>query len=74
MYKRQGEYRIVGYRLLDKLDEEIPNAAAPIDEAFTVVANGLTVKDLTADVQARGMVQFRLTTGTNRSCSAISLW
>ena len=56
-----GEYRIVGYRLLDKLDEEIPNAAAPIDEAFTVVANGLTVKDLTADVQARGMVQFRLT-------------
>jgi len=56
-----GEYRIVGYKLLDKLDQEVPGTAASIDDAFTVVPNGLTVKDLTADVPARGMVKFRLT-------------
>ncbi|MCD8276119.1 MAG: DUF4458 domain-containing protein [Alistipes sp.] len=56
-----GDYRIVGYKLLNKLDEEVSGVAAAIDETFTVVANGLTVKDLTADIQARGMVRFRLT-------------
>lgn len=56
-----GEYRIVGYKLLDKLDQEVPGTAASIDDAFTVIPNGLTVKDLTADVPARGMVKFSLT-------------
>lgn len=56
-----GEYRIVGYKLLDKLDQEVPGTAASIDDTFTVVPDGLTVKDLTADVPARGMVKFRLT-------------
>jgi len=56
-----GDYRIVGYKLLNKLDEEVTGTAASIDEAFTVIPDGLTVKDLTADVPARGMVRFRLT-------------
>lgn len=54
-----GDYRIVGYKLLNKLDEEITGITAAVDESFTVVANGLTVKDLTADL-ANGMVRFRL--------------
>lgn len=55
-----GEYSIVGYRLLDKLDEVIVGVSAGADEAFTVVPGGLTVKDLTVDAQARGTVTFKL--------------
>lgn len=55
-----GDYRVVGYRLLDELDEVITGEPASQDETFTVVPRGLTVKDLTADVQSRGMVTFKL--------------
>lgn len=55
-----GEYKIVGYKLLDKLDEVITSVSVTSDETFTVVSRGLTVKDLTVDVQSRGTVTFKL--------------
>lgn len=55
-----GEYRIVGYRLLDALDRVLTGRPADPDESFTVVSGGLTVKDLTVDAQERGMVKFKL--------------
>ena len=55
-----GEYRIVGYRLLDRLDEVMTGIPAGADETFTVTSGGLTVKDLTVDAQARGTVTFKL--------------
>lgn len=55
-----GEYRIVGYRLLDGLDEVMTGISAGADETFTVTSGGLTVKDLTVDAQARGTVTFKL--------------
>ena len=55
-----GEYRIVGYRLLDGLDEVMTGIPAGADETFTVTSGGLTVKDLTVDAQARGTVTFKL--------------
>lgn len=55
-----GEYRIVGYKLLNNLDEEITGYTAGSDDMFTIVSRGLTIKDLTADAQARGTVTFRL--------------
>ncbi len=56
-----GDYKVVGYKLLDKLDEVITSISASSDETFTVVSRGLTVKDLTVDVQSRGTVTFKLT-------------
>lgn len=53
-----GEYKIVGYRIYDKMDEVITGVSADADEAFSVVPSGLTVKDLTIDAQARGSVKF----------------
>lgn len=55
-----GEYKIIGYRLLDKLDEVITGVSVTSEETFTVVSRGLTVKDLTVDVQSRGTVTFKL--------------
>lgn len=55
-----GEYKIVGYRIYDKLDQVITGVSADADEMFTVVPSGLTVKDLTIDAQARGSVKFKL--------------
>ena len=55
-----GEYKIIGYKLLDKLDKVVLSMSADADETFTVVSRGLTLKDLTVDVQARGTVTFKL--------------
>ena len=55
-----GTYKIVGYKLLDKLDEVITGISPGADETFEVVSRGLTTKDLVADSQARGMVTFKL--------------
>lgn len=54
-----GNYKIIGYKLFNKLDEQVTGVST--DAVFTVVANGLTVQDLSADVQARGTVTFKLT-------------
>lgn len=53
-----GKYTIVGYKLLDKVDEQV--AAYSLGNEFEVVPGGLTVEDLTADAIAKGMVKFRL--------------
>lgn len=55
-----GNYQIVGYRLLNKVDEVITGISAGSDESFEVIPGGLTVKDLTVDAQARGTVTFKL--------------
>lgn len=55
-----GEYKIVGYRIYDKMDEVITGVSADADETFSVVPSGLTVKDLTIDAQAKGSVKFKL--------------
>lgn len=55
-----GNYRIVGYKLLDKLDEVIVGISAGSDENFEVVSRGLTLKDLVVDSQPRGTVTFKL--------------
>ena len=44
-----GEYKIVGYRIYDKMDEVITGVSADADETFSVVPSGLTVKDLTIE-------------------------
>lgn len=59
-----GEYKVVGYRLLNKVDEVVAGASAGDNNTFTVVSQGLTIKDLTASsdaVQTRGSVTFKLT-------------
>lgn len=53
-----GKYTIVGYKLLDKTDEQVD--AFPINNEFEVIPGGLTVQDLTANVAGKGMVEFRL--------------
>lgn len=56
-----GDYKIVGYKLLGKLDNVVTGISADENETFTVVSQGLTVKDLTVDAQTRGTVTFKLT-------------
>lgn len=53
-----GKYTIVGYKLLNKVDEQV--GAYSLNSDFDVVSGGLTVKDLTANATAKGMVKFRL--------------
>ena len=55
-----GDYRVIGYKIYNKMDEVIDGVSADPDEMFTVVPSGLTVKDLTIDSQARGSVKFKL--------------
>lgn len=55
-----GDYKIIGYKLLDKLDKVVISTSASDNETFSVISQGLTIKDLTADVQARGSVTFKL--------------
>lgn len=55
-----GDYKVVGYKIYDKLDKLITGVSAGADETFTVVPSGLTVKDLVVDAQPRGMVKFKL--------------
>ena len=56
-----GDYKIVGYRLLDKLDNVVTGISADTDEAFNVIPSGLTIKDLVVDAKTRGTVTFKLT-------------
>ncbi len=53
-----GKYTIVGYKLLNKVDEQV--AAYSLGNDFEVIPGGLTVEDLTANATAKGMVKFRL--------------
>lgn len=53
-----GKYTIVGYRLLDKIDNQVGSYSS--GKEIEVIAGGLTVEDLTANVAGRGMVKFRL--------------
>lgn len=55
-----GDYRIVSYKLYDKLDNVITSIAADESETFTVVSRGLTVKDLLVDAKERGSLTFKL--------------
>ena len=55
-----GDYKIIGYKLLDKLDKVVISISASDNETFSVISQGLTIKDLTADVHARGSVTFKL--------------
>lgn len=56
-----GDYKIIGYKLLDKLDKVVIGISAGNDETFEVTPRGLTIKDLTVDAQVRGTVTFKLT-------------
>lgn len=53
-----GKYTIKGYKLLNKVDEQV--GAFSLNNEFEVVSGGLTVEDLTAKVKEKGMVKFRL--------------
>ena len=53
-----GNYTIVGYKLLDKVDEQVGTYS--LGRELEVIPGGLTVEDLTADATAKGMVRFRL--------------
>ena len=50
-----GEYTIIGYFLYDNLDNEI-YAGSATDNKFTVIKDGLVVKDLTANVTPKGLL------------------
>lgn len=54
-----GHYSVVTFVLYDALDEPIYNGT-PIGDGFDVVAGGLQVYDLTADVLSRGKVRFSI--------------
>ncbi|MBE6333260.1 MAG: DUF4458 domain-containing protein [Bacteroidales bacterium] len=54
-----GDYTIIGYFLYDNLDNEI-YAGSATDNKFTVIKDGLVVKDLTANVTPKGKATFRL--------------
>lgn len=53
-----GEYSVTAYTLFDKLDQELYKGGSA--GSFTVVAGGLEMHDLTADVVERGKVRFTL--------------
>lgn len=53
-----GKYKLIGYKLLNKVDVQVGTYS--LNDEFEVVPGGLTVEDLTANAQERGMVRFRL--------------
>lgn len=53
-----GEYSVTAFTLYDKLDQELYKGGSA--GSFTVVAGGLEMHDLTADVVERGKVRFTL--------------
>ena len=55
-----GDYRLITFSLYDANDELIYNGTPEGESTFTVVAGGMVVHDITADVAARGKVGFRL--------------
>lgn len=55
-----GDYTIIGYFLYDNLDNEIYAGNPTADNSFTVIHNGLVIKELTANVTPKGKATFRL--------------
>ncbi len=55
-----GNYQVVAFMLYDANDEPIYNGVPKVDPNFEVKCSGLTVHDLTVDVEPRGSVKFRL--------------
>ena len=56
-----GNYQLISYALYDKLDEKVYENSPKSDMAmFEVVAGGLEIHDLIADVAPRGHVRFSL--------------
>lgn len=55
-----GDYKIIGYKLLDRLDKVVTGISAGSDNTFEVTPRGLTMKDLVVDTQSRGTVTFKL--------------
>lgn len=55
-----GDYKMVGFFLYDKLDEQLYASGAGLGSSFTVVAGGMTSADLTVETVARGMVKFKV--------------
>ncbi len=55
-----GEYRLVSFSLYDLADELIYAASPEEQSTFSVVADGLTVHDITVSVTPRGTVRFTL--------------
>lgn len=53
-----GKYSMLGYRLLNKLDEEVVGYS--MTDELEIRQGELLVKDLTAGVSERGQVQFKL--------------
>lgn len=56
-----GEYRLVAFSLYDVTDELLYAGAPAEDSRFSVIADGLTVHDITVKVTPRGSVRFTLT-------------
>ena len=54
-----GNYKLIGFYLYDKLDQQI-YAGTPNNYQFSVVAGGLKVQQLFADAVERGLVNFKL--------------
>ena len=55
-----GDYKLIGYYIYDKLDNQISTGSIEADGAFTVVTGGLTVHPLQVDATARGLASFKL--------------
>ncbi len=55
-----GTYRVVTYTLYDALDREIYIGSPTGEASLEVVSGGLTVHDLTVNVEPRGKVRFTL--------------
>ncbi len=55
-----GDYEIVNFTLYDALDEILYNGTTT-DNQIRITAGGLTVHDLTVNVEPRGKVQFTIT-------------
>ncbi|MDO4163277.1 MAG: DUF4458 domain-containing protein [Bacteroides sp.] len=55
-----GEYTIIGFRVYDKLDQQLLSGDGGSNNTFSVVEGGMTVHDLTISVSERGLISFKL--------------
>lgn len=55
-----GEYRVVGYYLYDKVDEQLIACEPEEETTFTVINGGLQSQNLTVNTVKRGKVNFTL--------------
>lgn len=62
-----GEYRVIGYTLYDRLDNELLSASA--HSQFTIIADGLVMHNLSVSVTPRGKAAFRLVKPENFSAT-----